>query len=149
MPIGRRKYRGPGESKIAISTTTTAAPSNGSSVSSNGAATRPTFNKLNFPRRRGGRPSTPTPAKSEESQETTHPEAGQSTPEIATNTAKSTVRGRLPSIRPTIRPVGKVNLRQKPGQTTTTTTLSPESAELSVEEPAGEGTEEEGHEVGA
>lgn len=46
-------------------------------------------------------------------------------------------------IRPT---VNRVNLRTRPGQTTSTT-AAPEPADVTPEEPTGEGTEEESHEV--
>lgn len=155
---GRGRFRAPVGGRNAVSTMTSPpSTSNGASATSNGAAgaARPTFNKLNINRRRG-RPTT-APTAGEETQEATHSEAGQTVaqtaPETATSpaTPKSAVRARLPgagpAIRPAIRPGARVNLRQKPGQTTTTT-LAPEAVDASVEEPAGEGTEEETHEVG-
>lgn len=150
---GRGRFRAPaGAGRSALSTTTTtttSAPSNGGAV--NGGAARPTFNKLNINRRRG-RPTTAAPA-GDEPQEAAHSDAGQSAAQTAPETAtKSAVRARLPgapAIRPSaIRPGARVNLRQKPGQTTTTTTTTTEASDASVEEPAGEGTEEETHEVG-
>lgn len=140
----RGRFRTPSGGRIPVSTTS--APSNGATSA---AAPRPTFNKLNINRRRG-RPTTATPGSEEPQEGATHSETGQivahTAPESAT--PKSAVRTRLPgapAIRPVIRPGGRVNLRQKPGQTTTT--LAPEVPEGSVEEPAGEGTEEETHEV--
>lgn len=149
---GRGRFRAPSGGRIAVSTTTSA-PSNG--ATSNGATTaaaaRPTFNKLNIKQRRG-RPTTAAPGSEEPQEGATHPEAGQIVAQTAPESAtpKSAVRTRppgAPAIRPAIRPGGRVNLRQKPGQTTTTM-LAPEAPEGSVEEPAGEGTEEETHEVG-
>lgn len=143
---GRGRFRTPTGGRSAISTTTSA-PSNGGS---SGAAARPTFNKLNINRRRG-RPTTAAPA-GDEPQEATHSEAGQAAVQTAPEGAtKSPIRARLPgapAIRPAIRPGARVNLRQKPGQTTTTTTTT-ENPDASVEEPAGEGTEEETHEAPA
>ncbi|XP_026829599.1 mucin-5AC-like [Ooceraea biroi] len=142
---GRGRFRAPTGSRSAISTTTSA-PSNGGSANG-AAAARPTFSKLNINRRRG-RPTTAAPG--DEPHEAAHSEAGQAAAQTAPETApKSAVRARLPSapaIRPgAIRPGARVNLRQKPGQTTTTTEAPDESAE----EPAGEGTEEETHEAPA
>ncbi|XP_029666756.1 mucin-12-like [Formica exsecta] len=156
---GRGRFRAPSGGRIAVSTTTISTPSNsGAPAISNGAAAaRPAFNKLNINRRRG-RPTTSAPG-GENSQEAPHSETGAQTvsqiaPEATTSTPKNAVRARLPGapvIRPSaIRPSGgRVNLRQKPGQVTTTTTLASEAAEAAVEEPAGEGTEEETHEAPA
>ncbi|XP_012217572.1 mucin-2 [Linepithema humile] len=145
---GRSRFRVPSGGKTTISATTLA-PLNGGTVSN--GTTRSTFNKQNINRRRG-RPTTAAPG-SEEPKEATHSEIGQTAAQIAseavTSAPKSVVRVRLsntPAIRPVIRPGARVNLRQKPGQTTTTT-LAPEVSETSVEEPAGEGTEEETHEA--
>lgn len=147
-PAGRGRFRTPSSGRITISTTTSA-PSNGATTA---AVARPTFNKLNINRRRG-RPTTTAPGSEEPQEGATHSETGQVTAQTAPENAtpKSAVRTRppgTPAIRPAIRPAGnRVNLRQKPGQATTTTTLAPEVPEGSVEEPAGEGTEEETHEV--
>lgn len=137
---GRGRFRTPSGGRIPISTTS--APSNGATPA---AVPRPTFNKLNINRRRG-RPTTAAPGSEEPQEGTTHSETAQTAPENAS--PKSAIRTRLPgapAIKPAIRPGGRVNLRQKPGQTTTT--LAPEAPEGSVDEPAGEGTEEETHEV--
>ncbi|XP_011686215.1 PREDICTED: mucin-5AC-like isoform X1 [Wasmannia auropunctata] len=147
-PAGRGRFRAPTGGRIPVSTTT--APSNGATAA---APARPTFNKLNINRRRG-RPTTSTSGGEEPQEGATHSENGQIVAQTAPESAspKSAVRTRLPgapAIRPAIRPGGnRVNLRQKPGQTTTTT-LAPEAPEGSVEEPAGEGTEEETHEAPA
>jgi len=146
-PSGRGRFRAPSGGKIPVSTTTLA-PSNGATTA---AAARPTFNKLNINRRRG-RPTTAAPGGEEPQEEATHSQTGQIVAQTVpeSTTPKSAVRARppgAPAIRPAIRPGSRVNLRQKPGQTTTTT-LAPEASEGSVEEPAGEGTEEESHEVG-
>ncbi|XP_024872047.1 mucin-5AC-like isoform X1 [Temnothorax curvispinosus] len=148
-PAGRGRFRTPAGGRIAVSTTTSA-PSNGATSP---AAARPTFNKVNINRRRG-RPTTAAPGSEEPQEGVTNPEAGSTVAQTAPDSAtpKSAVRTRppgAPAIRPAIRPGGRVNLRQKPGQTTTTTTLAPEVPEGSVEEPAGEGTEEETHEAPA
>lgn len=145
-PSGRR-FRVPSGGRITVSTTTSS-PSNAGSTT----AARPTFNKLNIGNRRR-RPTTAAPGSEEPQEGAAQPEVGQSVAQTAPENAtpKSVGRTRLPgapAIRPAIRPGNRVNLRQKPGQTTTTTTLAPEVLEGSVEEPAGEGTEEETHEVG-
>ncbi|KYN00750.1 hypothetical protein ALC62_08433 [Cyphomyrmex costatus] len=150
-PAGRGRFRAPSGGRIAISTTTSA-PSNGSTAPATAPAARPTFNKVNINRRRG-RPTTIAPGSEEPQEGATHSENGQIVAQTAPESAtpKSVVRTRLPgapAIRPAIRPGGRVNLRQKPGQTTTTT-LAPEVPEGPVEEPAGEGTEEETHEAPA
>lgn len=143
----RGRFRVPSGSKTDISATTLT-PSNSGTMMSN--STRPTFNKLNINRRRG-RPTTVTPD-NEELQEATHSEIGQTAAQIAletvTSVPKSVVRTRpssTPTIKSAIRPGLRVSLRQKPGQISTT--LAPETSETSVEEPTGEGTEEETHEV--
>ncbi|XP_011633701.1 mucin-5AC-like isoform X2 [Pogonomyrmex barbatus] len=149
-PSGRGRFRAPSGGRIAVSTTTSAPASNGATSA---APARPTFNKININRRRG-RPTTAAPGSEEPQEGATHSEqtsqtVAQTPAESAT--PKSAVRTRLPgapAIRPAIRPGGRINLRQKPGQTTTTT-LAPEAPEGSVEEPAGEGTEEETHEAPA
>ncbi|XP_072762288.1 uncharacterized protein [Anoplolepis gracilipes] len=162
---GRGRFRAPSGGRTAVATastttTTTTAPTpsnNGVPATSNGAvAARPSFNKLNINRRRG-RPTTNAPG-SEEPQEAPHSENGSQTtgqiaPEATTSAPKNAVRARLPGapvIRPpAIRPLGsRVNSRQKPGQVSSTTTLAPEAAEA-LDEPAGEGTEEETHEAPA
>ncbi|XP_017787488.1 PREDICTED: mucin-5AC [Habropoda laboriosa] len=148
----RNRFRGTGGTR-SVSTTTSAPSNGGSTASSNGPSgiSRPSFNKLNINRRRGGRPSTTTPNASEESQESTKETAQ----EAVTAAPKSTVRSRLPATgaRPVIKPGARVNLRPKPGQSTTTTTTTPipaeNSEESSIDEPAGEGTEEETHEAPA
>ncbi|KMQ93987.1 proteoglycan 4-like isoform x2 protein [Lasius niger] len=153
---GRGRFRAPsggGRTAVSTTTTTTSTPSTNGGASATPA--RPTFNKLNINRRRG-RPTTSAPGDEELPQEAPHPElgaqtVGQISSEATTSAPKSAVRARLPGapvIRPSaIRPGGRVNLRQKPGQVTTTTTFVPEAAEAAVDEPAGEGTEEETHEV--
>ncbi|XP_026673655.1 mucin-5AC-like isoform X2 [Ceratina calcarata] len=151
----RNRFRGPGGTRSA--STTTSAPTNtGSTSSSNGPSgiSRPSFNKLNINRRRGGgRPSTASPGGSEESQESTK-EAAKETESTAA--PKTTARSRLPTtggVRPLIKPGTRPNLRPKPGQATTTTSTTPlpadNSEESSIDEPAGEGTEEETHEAPA
>lgn len=144
----RGRFRGSGATRSVVSTTTSV-PSNGGSTSSGPTGiSRPSFNKLNINRRRG-RPTTTAPNGSEESQET----AKESAQESVTTAPKSTVRARLPATgaRPVIKPGARINLRPKPGQSTTTTTTTPSPAdnadESSIDEPAGEGTEEETHEV--
>lgn len=155
------------------SVSTTSAPTTGTSSGTNNGSpsagpsgiSRPSFNKLNINRKRG-RP-TAAPSTTSQSGEDSQEEIGQSpTAESATVSTQSSsplkpaVRsrlpgpgspggtGRLPIVRP---PAGRLNLRQKPGQATTlgtSTTSAPEEVpEGSVEEPAGEGTEEETHEV--
>lgn len=155
----RGRFRGTGSATRSVSSTT-AAPSNGGSTSSsNGPSgvSRPSFNKLNINRRRG-RPTTTAPNGSEESsQESTRAETAKETAQESVTTApKSTsVRARLPAtsgVRPVIKPGARINLRPKPGQSTTTTTAASLAADKeeessSVDEPAGEGTEEETHEV--
>ncbi|CAK9827120.1 hypothetical protein ANTRET_LOCUS4854 [Anthophora retusa] len=149
----RNRFRSTGGTR-SVSTTTSAPSNGGSSTSSNGPSgiSRPSFNKLNINRRRGGgRPTTTAPNASEESQESTKETAQ----EAVTAAPKSTVRTRLPAtgVRPVIKPGARVNLRPKPGQSTTTTTTTPipadNSEESSIDEPAGEGTEEETHEAPA
>jgi len=149
-PPGRSRFRAPAGGRIAVSTTTSA-PSNGAAAPTTAAASRPTFNKVNINRRRG-RPTTAAPGSEEPQEGAAHSETGQIVAQTAPETAtpKSVVRTRLPgapAIRPAIRPGGRINLRQKPGQLSTTT-LAPEvPPEGPIEEPAGEGTEEETHEV--
>lgn len=107
---------------------------------------------MNINRRRG-RPTTTAPNGSEESQEFIRSETPKETSqEPSTSAPKSTVRSRLPTTgtRPVIKPGARINLRPKPGQSTTTTTTplpSDNAEESSIDEPAGEGTEEETHEV--
>lgn len=145
----RNRFRGSGSTR-SVGSTTTSAPSNGAGSTAAGPSgvSRPSFNKLNINRRRG-RPTTTAPNTSEESQET----GKETAQEAVTAPSKSTVRARLPTTgaRPVIKPGARVNLRQKPGQSTTTTSTTPAAVEnpeeSSVEEPAGEGTEEETHEV--
>ncbi|XP_070524759.1 mucin-5AC isoform X1 [Cardiocondyla obscurior] len=149
-PPGRGRFRTPTGGRIPVSTTTSA-PSNGGTTA---GAPRPTFNKLNINNRRRGRPTTAAPGSEEPQEGAAHSEPGQISTQTAPESAtpKSAARTRLPgapAIRPAIRPGNRVNLRQKPGQTTTTTTAAPEVPEGTVEEPAGEGTEEETHEVEA
>lgn len=145
---GRNRYRASAPRSPVSTTSAPSAPSSSSSGTS--GISRPAFNKLNVNRRRG-RPTTAPPATSEETQESGETSQGGSADAVhdSPTTPKSAVRARIPAIgaRP-IRPGARVNLRPRPGQATTTTTLAPEVAEGSVEEPAGEGTEEETHEVG-
>ncbi|GAB1866991.1 Mucin-5AC [Camponotus japonicus] len=158
---GRGRFRAPSASRTSVSTTTTtttaSTPSNGGASANGAAAARPAFSKLNINRRRG-RPTTNAPG-SDESQEAPQSETsaqtvGQIASEATTSAPKNAVRARLPGA-PVIRPAairppgGRVNLRQKPGQVTTSTTLAPEAAEAAIDEPAGEGTEEETHEAPA
>lgn len=168
----RGRFRGTIGSR---SVSTTSAPTTGTSNGNNNGAsssgpsgiTRPSFNKLNINRKRG-RP-TPLPSTTSQSGEDSQEEIGQQSPTVESSTVgtqssspiKPPVRsrlpgsgspgsgtGRLPIVRP---PAGRLNLRQKPGQATTpgtSTTSAPEEVpEGSLEEPAGEGTEEETHEV--
>lgn len=151
----RGRFRGSGATR-SISTTTSAPSNGGSTASSNGPSgiSRPSFNKLNINRRRG-RPTTTAPNGSEESQEFIRSETSKETSqEPSTSAPKSTVRSRLPTTgtRPVIKPGARINLRPKPGQSTTTTTTplpSENAEESSIDEPAGEGTEEETHEAPA
>ncbi|KAK9303318.1 hypothetical protein QLX08_005062 [Tetragonisca angustula] len=154
----RGRFRGSGSTR-SVASSTTATPSNGgSSTSSANGVSRPSFNKLNINRRRG-RPTTTAPNGSEESQESTRAETlKETTQESLAAAPKSTLasRARLPAtgVRPVIKPGARINLRPKQsGQSTTTTTAAPLSAdkeeESSVDEPAGEGTEEETHEAPA
>ena len=141
---GRNRYRG-GAPRIPVSTTPA---SSGQASASNGSSgvPRPAFNKLNANRRRV-KPTTPPQSTNEGSQESG--ENSQTGQTHAANDAATTSkpRARLPVIgtRP-VRPGARVNIR-RPGQPTSTTTLAPEASEGSVDEPAGEGTEEETHEV--
>ncbi|XP_024224020.1 mucin-5AC isoform X3 [Bombus impatiens] len=152
----RSRFRGTGSTR-SVSSTTPATSNGGSTAASNGPSgiSRPSFNKLNINRRRG-RPTTNAPNASEESQESTRSETAKETAqESVTAAPKSTVRGRLPTtgVRPVIKPGARINLRTKPGHSTTTTTTTPLPAdkeeESSIDEPAGEGTEEETHEAPA
>ncbi|XP_033200979.2 uncharacterized protein LOC117163092 isoform X2 [Bombus vancouverensis nearcticus] len=152
----RSRFRGTGSTR-SVSSTTPATSNGGSTAASNGPSgiSRPSFNKLNINRRRG-RPTTNAPNASEESQESTRSETAKETAqESVTAAPKSTVRGRLPAtgVRPVIKPGARINLRTKPGHSTTTTTTTPLPAdkeeESSIDEPAGEGTEEETHEAPA
>ncbi|XP_020722878.2 mucin-5AC isoform X3 [Bombus terrestris] len=152
----RSRFRGTGSTR-SVSSTTPATSNGGSTAASNGPSgiSRPSFNKLNINRRRG-RPTTNAPNASEESQESTRSETAKETAQESVTTApKSTVRGRLPAtgVRPVIKPGARINLRTKPGHSTTTTTTTPLPAdkeeESSIDEPAGEGTEEETHEAPA
>ncbi|XP_071873576.1 uncharacterized protein isoform X2 [Bombus fervidus] len=152
----RSRFRGTGSTR-SVSSTTPATSNGGSTAASNGPSgiSRPSFNKLNINRRRG-RPTTNAPNASEESQESTRSETAKETAQESVTTApKSTVRGRLPAtgVRPVIKPGARINLRSKPGHSTTTTTTTPLPAdkeeESSIDEPAGEGTEEETHEAPA
>ncbi|XP_017761230.1 PREDICTED: flocculation protein FLO11-like [Eufriesea mexicana] len=152
----RGRFRGSGATR-SVSTTTSVPSNGGSTASSSGPSgiSRPSFNKLNINRRRG-RPTTTAPNGSEESQESNRSEtAKESTQESVTTAPKSTVRARLPATgaRPVIKPGARINLRPKPGQSTTTTTTTPSpednADESSIDEPAGEGTEEETHEAPA
>ncbi|XP_050596516.1 mucin-5AC isoform X2 [Bombus affinis] len=152
----RSRFRGTGSTR-SVSSTTPATSNGGSTAASNGPSgiSRPSFNKLNINRRRG-RPTTNAPNASEESQESTRSETVKETAQESVTTApKSTVRGRLPAtgVRPVIKPGARINLRTKPGHSTTTTTTTPLPAdkeeESSIDEPAGEGTEEETHEAPA
>lgn len=151
---GRGRFRAPSGGRTAVSTTTSPLSNSGSAASNGSAVTRPTFNKLNIGNRRRGRPTTSAPGSEEPAQEgATQSETGQTVAQTAPETVtKSAVRARLPgspAIRPgAIRPGARINPRQKPGQVTTTTIAPAEAGEASVEEPAGEGTEEETHEVG-
>ncbi|XP_060830416.1 mucin-5AC-like isoform X3 [Bombus pascuorum] len=152
----RSRFRGTGSTR-SVSSTTPATSNGGSTAASNGSSgiSRSSFNKLNINRRRG-RPTTNAPNASEESQESTRSETAKETAQESVTTApKSTVRGRLPAtgVRPVIKPGARINLRSKPGHSTTTTTTTPlpvdKEEESSIDEPAGEGTEEETHEAPA
>ncbi|XP_043514673.1 mucin-5AC-like isoform X1 [Frieseomelitta varia] len=152
----RGRFRGSGSTRSVISSTTATPSNGGSSTSSTNGVSRPSFNKLNINRRRG-RPTTTAPNSSEESQESTRAETLKETAQeslAATPKSTSAVRARLPTtgVRPVIKPGARINLRPKQsGQSTTT--AAPLSAdkeeESSVDEPAGEGTEEETHEAPA
>ncbi|XP_015116894.1 mucin-5AC [Diachasma alloeum] len=142
---GRNRYRGNG-SKPAVSTTPAPATPSSSSSSSSSGVPRPTFNKINLNRRRG-RPTTPPPSANEENQEAGETGGTEGSSEASTTT-KSPLRPRLPGVGPRpVRPGAKINLR-RPGQPTTTT-ATPEVQEGTLDEPAGEGTEEETHETPA
>lgn len=146
---GRNRFRGTG-ARAPSSTSTTSSPIIPSVNAANASLSRPTFNKLNINRRRG-RPTTAAPPTSEETHEQSSDSSQSSVDvnqETIATTSKSALRPRLPvgGARP-IRPVARVNIR-RPGHTTTSTS-APEavSEENAPEEPAGEGTEEETHEV--
>ncbi|KOX74571.1 hypothetical protein WN51_00526, partial [Melipona quadrifasciata] len=149
----RGRFRGSGSTR-SVTSSTPATPSNGGSTSSsNGASSgvsRPSFNKLNINRRRG-RPTTTAPNGSEESQESAKETAQESLTTAPKSTSATRARLPAPGVRPVIKPGARINLRPKPGQSTTTTTAAPLSAdkeeESSIDEPAGEGTEEETHEM--
>ncbi|XP_012286148.1 mucin-5AC, partial [Orussus abietinus] len=142
---GRNRFRGTG-TRNAISTTPASATISGSSQTGTSSPARPSFNKINLNRRRG-RPTTTSPTTSEETRE--NPENGHTDAHEVT-TSKPSTKPRLPGTgtRP-IRPGARIGLRPRPGQATSTTTVQPEVSEAPVEEPAGEGTEEETHEAPA
>lgn len=163
---GRGRYRSTTKLNGSTAITTTVSPSNGNNV----GTTRLPFSKININRRRG-RPTTSLPSSTtnsagDDSEELAHSEIASSTTNVQSNSDPTTgakspnVRNRLQpgnlAVRPgLLRPgAGRINLRQKPGQplvaVTSTTTVAPsESAEDIPEEPAGEGTEDETHEVGS
>ena len=137
----RNRFRGTGTRNAASSTPgPTLATSPAGSSATNSAVSRPTFNKLNINRRRG-RPSTSSPAVSEETSEVSESDVHEAT------TQKTSPRPRIQGVAPRpVRPGSRINLRPRPGQATSTT-LAPETSEAPVDEPASEGTEEETHEV--
>lgn len=149
----RGRFRGAGTRTAATTSSpvSTSADESSSSPSSSDESTssvaRPAFNRLNLNRRRG-RPTTPTPATGADSQESAETSQTDSQ-ESVSSTARPTPRSRLPGIGPRpLRPGPRINLRLRPG-VTTSTTAAPETPEPSAEEPTGAGTEEESHEAPA
>lgn len=143
LPSGRTRYRST-VSKPIPSTTSSPGTSSTSSGNPSGVS-RPSFNKININRRRG-RPTTAAPTTNEDNKKDAESPSPDETQEPVTTTTKSPLRPKLPGIgnRPT-RPGARVNIR-RPGQSTTTTSTT-EEPKVVAEEPAGEGTEEETHEV--
>ncbi|XP_074109228.1 uncharacterized protein LOC141533998 isoform X2 [Cotesia typhae] len=143
-PPGRNRFRSTVSKPTASTTSSPVTASSSSGIPS--GVSRPSFNKINLNRRRI-RPTTPTSTTNEETKNNSESPAPDDTQELTTPTTKAPLRQKFPGLNN--RPGGnapRVNLRRPGRPTTTTTTEEPKAI---VEEPAGEGTEEETQETPA
>ncbi|OXU21555.1 hypothetical protein TSAR_013837 [Trichomalopsis sarcophagae] len=173
---GRGRYRG-GSARSGSQARTTVAPSSDKQTSAipdklsilGGPASHraSSFNKLgSVNRRRGNRPTSPvssavtneeamvteqTSTASSEQENISQDEVQQQANQSPIKLVIGSIRAK-PLIKPYIKPgAGRLNLRPRPGQQTTTTTTETAvtAAETAADEPAGEGTEEETREAPA